>query len=244
MGEGAVERWTGPLERLHPDDREALVAALPEETLRRWAESFGEWAHDGQTAPAGADWRTWVIMGGRGFGKTRAGAEWVLEAVRAHDRGGRHGDEPRDVGRGLSPAGRLAAPGSLRVAAAGSLRIALVAATVDEAALGHGRRAVRAARTAPRPGEVARWVPGERRLVFANGAACALFSGRSPARLRGPEHDLAWCDELAKWRHAEATWDMLQMGLRRGTRPRLRGDDDAVGRSGARARCWRRPTRW
>ena len=110
MGEGAVERWTGPLERLHPDDREALVAALPEETLRRWVESFGEWAHAGQTAPAGADWRTWVIMGGRGFGKTRAGAEWVLEAVRAAKRaeggGGRHASKSHDVGRGLGPAGR------------------------------------------------------------------------------------------------------------------------------------------
>jgi len=219
MGEGAVERWTGPLERLHPDDREALVAALPEETLRRWAESFGEWAHAGQTAPAGADWRTWVIMGGRGFGKTRAGAEWVLEAVRAHDRGGRRGDEPRDVGRGLSPAGRLAEPGSLRVASAGSLRIALVAATVDEArsVMVEGPSGLLAL---ARPGEISRWVPGERRLVFANGAACALFSGRSPAKLRGPEHDLAWCDELAKWRHAGETWDMLQMGLRRGARPR------------------------
>ena len=44
------------------------------------------WAHDGQEPPVAADgceaWRTWVIVAGRGFGKTRAGAEWVIEAAR------------------------------------------------------------------------------------------------------------------------------------------------------------------
>ncbi len=38
------------------------------------------WARDEQVAPAG-DWRTWLIMAGRGFGKTRAGAEWVREVA-------------------------------------------------------------------------------------------------------------------------------------------------------------------
>lgn len=36
------------------------------------------WARDEQVAPPG-DWRLWLIMAGRGFGKTRAGAEWVRE---------------------------------------------------------------------------------------------------------------------------------------------------------------------
>ncbi|WP_088309138.1 terminase large subunit domain-containing protein [Novosphingobium sp. B 225] len=34
------------------------------------------WAHDGQVAPDAA-WQTWLILAGRGFGKTRAGAEWI-----------------------------------------------------------------------------------------------------------------------------------------------------------------------
>jgi phage terminase large subunit-like protein len=38
--------------------------------------------------------------------------------------------------------------------------------------------------------------------------------------LRGPEHDFAWADELAKWGDPEAAWMNLQMGLRRGSRPR------------------------
>jgi phage terminase large subunit-like protein len=61
--------------------RETLVRSLPDERVLWLNQAFGEWAHDGQVAPAG-DWRTWVLMAGRGFGKTRAGAEWVLSLVR------------------------------------------------------------------------------------------------------------------------------------------------------------------
>ncbi len=46
------------------------------------------------------------------------------------------------------------------------------------------------------------------------------FSAEDPDSLRGPQFSAAWCDELAKWRHAEATFDMLQFGLRLGARPR------------------------
>ena len=64
-----------------PALRERLVGSLPEHQLRALARAFPEWAHLGQLAPEG-DWRTWVLLAGRGFGKTRAGAEWVLAAVR------------------------------------------------------------------------------------------------------------------------------------------------------------------
>ena len=47
------------------------------------ADFFGWRAHGGQQAPPG-DWRTWLLMAGRGFGKTRAGAEWVSALARAH----------------------------------------------------------------------------------------------------------------------------------------------------------------
>jgi phage terminase large subunit-like protein len=46
------------------------------------------------------------------------------------------------------------------------------------------------------------------------------FSAEDPESLRGPQFEAAWCDELAKWRHADATWNMLQFGLRLGERPR------------------------
>ena len=41
------------------------------------------WGRDEQLAPPG-DWRVWLICAGRGFGKTRAGAEWVRDVAR-HD---------------------------------------------------------------------------------------------------------------------------------------------------------------
>lgn len=49
--------------------------------LRRLLNDWRAWAREPQTAPAGG-WRTWVFMGGRGAGKTRAGAEWVSELAR------------------------------------------------------------------------------------------------------------------------------------------------------------------
>ncbi|MGC6401768.1 DNA-packaging protein [Sphingomonas sp. FW199] len=64
-----------------PDEQAALLARMTagdrQELLHRWS----LWAHAGQLAPPG-DWRVWVIRAGRGFGKTRAGAEWVSEVAR------------------------------------------------------------------------------------------------------------------------------------------------------------------
>jgi phage terminase large subunit-like protein len=99
------------------------------------------------------------------------------------------------------------------------LRIALVAATVDEAraVMVEGASGLLAC---ARPEEIAEWSPSRRELVFDNGARAMLYSGANPEALRGPQHHFAWCDELAKWRHPERTWDMLQLGLRCGARPR------------------------
>jgi phage terminase large subunit-like protein len=59
-----------------------------------------------------------------------------------------------------------------------------------------------------------------RRLVWPSGAVAQMFSSEDPESLRGPQFDLAWCDELGKWRHQRETWDMLQFGLRLGANPR------------------------
>jgi phage terminase large subunit-like protein len=65
-----------------------------------------------------------------------------------------------------------------------------------------------------------RWTSSRRRVRWKNGAIAEIFSAEDPESLRGPQFSGAWCDELAKWRHAEATFDMLQFGLRLGARPR------------------------
>ncbi len=59
-----------------------------------------------------------------------------------------------------------------------------------------------------------------KRLQWPNGATAYAFSAEDPEQLRGPQFDAAWCDELAEWTYAEATFDMLQFGLRLGPRPR------------------------
>lgn len=65
-----------------------------------------------------------------------------------------------------------------------------------------------------------RYEATRRRLLWDNGAVASLYSSEDPDGLRGPQFDAAWCDELAKWKNPQATWDMLQFGLRLGDFPR------------------------
>jgi len=57
-------------------DREKLLTDLNQEERNAWRWHWPLWARPSQLAPEG-DWRTWLVLAGRGFGKTRAGAEWV-----------------------------------------------------------------------------------------------------------------------------------------------------------------------
>jgi phage terminase large subunit-like protein len=69
----------------------------------------------------------------------------------------------------------------------------------------------------------ATYFPSLRKVQWKNGAEAhlyACFTDEDTQRLRGPQHDLAWCDELAAWRHLSNAWDMLQIGLRLGSHPR------------------------
>lgn len=63
-----------------------------------------------------------------------------------------------------------------------------------------------------------RYEPSRRRLTWPNGARATSYSAEKPDQLRGPQHDLAWADELAKWRYVDA-WDQLLFGLRLGMNP-------------------------
>lgn len=162
-----------------------LLTRLAEPVRRAIFEAFDVWrAHGGQREPPG-DWRTWLLMAGRGFGKTRAGAEWV--SARARE-----------------------CPGC---------SIALVAASRDEAAkvMVEGPSGLLAVAKAD---EEMVWWPTKGVMTFASGAEAFVYSAGAPESLRGPQHHFAWCDELAKWRHADAAWDNLMMGLRVGERPR------------------------
>ena len=152
---------------------------------------FEFWALPHQLPPEG-DWRSWVIMGGRGAGKTRAGAEWVRVQV--------EGARPLDRG-----------PCS---------RVALVGETFDQVrdVMVFGDSGILACSP---PDRRPKWKAAEKKLVWENGAEAQAFSAHDPEGLRGPQFDAAWVDELAKWRKAGPTWDMLQFALRLGEKPRV-----------------------
>ena len=61
-----------------------LMGEIERDALDR---AWPDWAHKGQalppSCPDGSDWRTWVIMAGRGFGKTLAGSQWIVSAIAA-----------------------------------------------------------------------------------------------------------------------------------------------------------------
>ncbi|MBV8836736.1 MAG: DNA-packaging protein, partial [Alphaproteobacteria bacterium] len=163
------------------------------------------WARRNQLAPqlsqTGTSWATWLILAGRGFGKTRTGAEWVKANV--------CGDTPLTGGR--------------------YRHVALVAETASDARevmIGDGRPTCDPAAGSGllqihRKDFLPRYEPSKRRLTWPNGAIATIYNATEPDQLRGPQHDAAWCDELAKWRYAQATFDQLQFGLRLGERPRL-----------------------
>jgi phage terminase large subunit-like protein len=134
--------------------------------------------------PPPGDWRVWLLLAGRGFGKTRSGAEWVREQVKE----GRAG------------------------------RVALVAPTAADArdVMIEGESGILAV-TPERARPL--YEPSKRRVTWPNGAVATAYSAEEPDRLRGPQHDAAWCDELAVWRH-DSAWDMLMFGLRLGADPR------------------------
>jgi phage terminase large subunit-like protein len=164
-------------------ERTSEIWASSEESARKFLHDWPRWALPNQTPPPGG-WRVWLLLAGRGFGKTRIGAEFVRA----------------------------------RVAAGFARRVALVAPTATDArnVMVEGESGILAiGRADERPV----YEPSLHRLTWPNGAVATTFSADEPNRLRGPQHDLAWCDELAAWRYP-AAWDMLMFGLRLGDDPR------------------------
>jgi len=138
-----------------------------------------------------APWLTWFFSGGRGTGKTRAGAEWVLDLVWNQ----------------------------------GYKRIALVGRTPADVrdVMIYGDSGIM---NCSAPHEKPSHEPTKRRLVWPNGAQAFTYSAHAPSQLRGPQHDAAWCDELAAWSDAakgdtlDTSWNNLMLGLRLGKDPK------------------------
>ncbi|NOX40692.1 MAG: DNA-packaging protein [Alphaproteobacteria bacterium] len=166
-----------------------FLGGLSENAILALPYLFDLWAMPHQLPPEG-DWKTWVILGGRGAGKTRAGAEWV--------RGQVEGARPLDGGR--------------------ARRVALVGETIEQVreVMIFGDSGIM---NCVPPDRRPKWEATRKRLVWPNGAVAQVFSAHDPESLRGPQFDAAWVDELAKWKKGRDAWDMLQFGLRLGESP-------------------------
>lgn len=151
---------------------------------------FEFWALEHQLPPGG-DWRTWVLLGGRGAGKTRAGAEWIRAEV--------EGSRPGHAGR--------------------ARRVGLIGETLDQVreVMIFGESGIMAATP---PDRRPQWIATRKMLLWPNGAVAHAFSAHDPDALRGPQFDLVWADELAKWKKADEAWHMIQFCLRLGDDPR------------------------
>lgn len=164
---------------MSPTERAAKLASLSNEDASALLTDWPSWARPEQLAPEGA-WVVWLILAGRGWGKTRTGAEFVRARVDS-------GEAKR-----IALVGRTAAD------------------TRDVMLEGEsGLLAIFPAHQRPV------YEPSKRRVTFHTGAVATLYSADEPNLLRGPQHDTAWCDELAAWNYPDA-WDQLILGLRLG----------------------------
>ena len=152
------------------------------------------WARDNQLEPDSNEWNTWFINAGRGFGKTRSGVEWVRENVK----------------RGCKRIAAVASTNSdiERVMVKGESGFLSVCWKGDKTYAGKKMG-------------FPEWSPTKRTLTWENGAQVQFFSAEEPERLRGPQFELAWCDETAAWNKDMDTWSMLQFCMRLGKHPRI-----------------------
>lgn len=163
-----------------------LLKDFTDEDLLRLEYDWAFWARANQVEPQefiDGIYLIWLLMAGRGFGKTRTGAETVNKRVKE---------------------GR-------------AKRIALVAPSAADArdVMVEGPSGI--VTIAP-PWFKPHYSPSKRRVEWPNGSIATIYSAEDPDQLRGPQHDLAWCDELAAWPRVsqQDTWDNLMFGLRVG----------------------------
>ena len=166
--------------------RTGILSDLDARQLQQFLYDWPFWANPAQCAPEDPPgWTTWLFIGGRGAGKSRAGAEWIRSLVRKATR---------------------------------PMRVALVAETYHDArsVMVEGVSGLLA--VTPHA-EQPQFFSSLRKLIWPDGSVAQLYSSEDPDGLRGPQFHYAWCDELAKWRRPEETWNMLQLALRLGDHP-------------------------
>ena len=182
------------LRKLPAKEVAEIMAKLGPDKAEELRHTWEFWARPNQLEPKGNDWNIWVALAGRGWGKTRAGAEWVRHRIRKGDR----------IVHCVAPT-----KGDVRkVMVEGDSGLLNVCWKGDKTYKG-------------KPMGFPEWSPTNNTMTWENGSKAVFFSAEDPERLRGPQAFSAWCDELCAWRNAQETWDMMQFGLRLGKHPQV-----------------------
>lgn len=164
---------------------QAALADLDDASAAVLLADWPLWARAEQLPPPGS-WFVWLILAGRGWGKTRTGAEYIRWRVES------------------GQASRIALIGET----AADVRDVMIEGE-------SGLLAVSPSWNRPL------YEPSKRRVTWPNGAMAFAYSGEDPDQLRGPQHDTAWADEVAKWRYVDDAWSNLEFGLRLGQSPQV-----------------------
>ncbi|MHA1558323.1 MAG: DNA-packaging protein [Alphaproteobacteria bacterium] len=141
-------------------------------------------ARSKQTPPKG-DWNIWLILAGRGFGKTRTGSETVRLWVRE-----RLYNRIAFIGQNLNEIRKVMVEGESGIL------------TISQK---HERPIFK---------------KSNHQLIWGNGAVANFYGADRFEKLRGPQFDCAWVDELAKFRYPKELLDQLMLTLRLGNHPR------------------------
>lgn len=151
------------------------------------------WSRPAQQQPVDERWIIWLILAGRGWGKTRTGVEWIRERVQSGDARsiGLIGPSLSDVWKQLVY-GTPDAPGLKRIFPPWERRVEI--RRQDRQVVLH---------------EPTCGVDG----VECGCPVCTVYTAEEP-EIRGPNHDTWLCDELAKWRYLETCWSNIEMTLR------------------------------
>ena len=170
---------------LQKKDRDKILNSLTQEEAEDILYDWEVWARPKQLPPPG-DWLTWMILTGRGWGKTRTGAEYVISQAKKRAKHialiGQTKADVRDTMIELGPASIL---------------------------------------KISNPKFIPKYESSKRRINWPNGCVGTIYSGDEPDQIRGPSHDIAWIDELAKFQYPQQIWDNLMFGLREGEDMRI-----------------------
>lgn len=193
------------LRELPVDQVQTALSELTPKQLQELQYTWSFWARPEQIPPKSKDWNTFLALAGRGWGKTRANAEWVREQVKS---GKKRGAIVCSTNSDIE-----------KVFVKGDSGILNCCWDGDKT---HRGRHIGRPTWSPTKRTLFWWKDGQETGKDSDVVSkLECFSAEEPERLRGPQFEYAACDELCAWNKDEETWDMLQFCLRLGKHPRV-----------------------